>query len=61
MKPFTTLAVVVFAMRCRRPFLRVAMGWTVTIDSLVIPIWASIVGGLIAAAFAFALWREARR
>jgi hypothetical protein len=61
MKPFTTLAVVVFAMVSLAHFLRVAMGWTVTIDSLVIPIWASIVGGLIAAAFAFALWREARR
>ena len=61
MKPFTTLAVVVFAIVSLMHFLRVALGWTVTIDSLVIPIWVSILGGVIAAAFAFALSREARR
>ena len=61
MKPFTTLAVVVFSLVALVHFLRVALGWTVTIDSLVIPIWVSILGGVIAAAFAFALSREARR
>jgi hypothetical protein len=61
MKPFTTLAVVIFAIVALVHVLRVALGWTVTIDSLAIPMWVSIAGGAIAAALAFALSREARR
>jgi len=61
MKPFTTLAVVIFAIVSLMHFIRVALGWTVTIDSLVIPIWVSVLGGAIAAALAYALSREARR
>jgi len=61
MKPFTALAVVVFSIVSLVQFLRAVMGWTVTIDSLAIPIWASVLAGALAAALAFALSREARR
>jgi hypothetical protein len=61
MKPFTALSVVIFAIISLVHFVRVALGWTVTIDSLVIPVWVSILGGAVAAALAVALWREARR
>ena len=61
MKPFTTLAVVVFSVVAAVHLLRLALGWAVTIDGLVVPMWVSVLGAVIAAAFAYALWREAAR
>ena len=60
MKPFTFIAVVVFSLVALLQLLRVALGWDVTVNGVLIPPWASIVACAVAAALAFMLAREAR-
>jgi hypothetical protein len=60
LKPFATLAVVVFSLVAVLQLARVALGWPITINGLAIPLWASVVAGLVAAALAFMLWRESK-
>jgi len=59
-KPFTTIAVVVFALVALLQLLRVALGWDVTVNGVLIPLWASVIACVVAAALAFMLAREAR-
>jgi hypothetical protein len=59
-KPFTTIAVVVFSLVALVQLLRVALGWDVTVNSILIPTWASVIACVIAATLAFKLWREMR-
>ena len=61
MKPFTTIAVIVFSLVAVLQLLRVVMGWEVTINGIAIPIWASVVAFVVAAALAAMLWREGSR
>jgi len=61
MKPFTTIAVVVFGLVALLQLLRVIFGWEVTVNGTVIPIWASAVAVVIAAGLAVMLGREARK
>lgn len=58
MKPFSTVAVAVFSLVALLQLLRVALGWEVTINGFVIPLWASAIACLVAATLAFMLWRE---
>ena len=60
MKPFTSLAIVVFSLVALLQLLRVAMGWEVTVNGLYFPIWGSVVACVVAATLAFMLWRETR-
>ena len=60
MKPFTSLAIVVFSLVALLQLLRVALGWEVTVNGVVIPVWASVIACAIAAVLAFMLRREAR-
>ena len=60
-KPFTTVAVVLFALMALAHLLRLLFGWEVTVNSMVVPKWASGPGLLITAWLALMLWREARR
>ncbi len=60
MKPFTTVAVVVFSLVALLQLLRVALGWEVTVSGIFIPFWASVIACVVAATLAFMLWREAR-
>ena len=60
MKPFTTVAVVVFSLVAVLQLLRVALGWDVTVNGIFIPFWASVIACVVAATLAFMLWREAR-
>lgn len=60
MKPFTTLAVVVFSLVALLQLLRVVLGWEVTVNGILIPLWASAIACLIAATLAWKLWRETR-
>jgi hypothetical protein len=41
--------------------LRVILGWSVVVDGLAIPLWASAVACLVAAVLAAMVWREARQ
>ena len=60
MKPFTTIAVVVFAVVALLQLTRMAMGWEVVVNGWAIPIWASGIALIVAAGLSFMLWREAR-
>jgi len=67
MKPFTTAAIVVFALVSSLHLARIVLGWHVIIgDSVVaiggtsIPMWVSYLGVVIPAVLAIMLWRESR-
>ncbi len=60
MKPFAALAVLVFSLVALLQLLRVFFGWQITVNGFFIPLWASVIACLLAAALAFALWRETR-
>ena len=60
MKPFTTLAVVVFALVALLQLVRVAMGWAITVNGVAIPLWASVVFAVLAATLSVMLRREER-
>ena len=60
MKPFTTIAVVIFALVAFLHLLRLFFGWEVIIGGTIVPMWVSVLGFVIAAGLAVMLWREAR-
>ena len=59
-KPFTLVAVVVFSLVSLLQLLRLLLGWEITIDGIAIPLWASGVAFVVAAALAAMVWREQR-
>jgi hypothetical protein len=60
-KPFTYIAVLVFALIAIVHVLRLVFGWEVTLNAAVVPMWVSVIGLLIAGALAVALWWESRQ
>jgi hypothetical protein len=60
LKPFTSVAVVVFSLVALLQLLRVALGWEITVNGIFIPLWASVIACVVAATLAFMLWRETR-
>jgi hypothetical protein len=60
-KPFTMLAVVVFALIALVHLLRLAFGWEATINGAAVPMWASGLGLVIAGGLAVMLWQESRK
>ncbi len=60
-KPFTTVAVVLFALIAFAHLLRLLLGWEVTVNGMVVPKWVSGPGLVITAGLALMLWREARK
>ena len=61
MKPFTTIAAVIFALVAFVHILRLFSGWEVTGSGMAVPMWASVAGLVIAAGLAVMLLREARK
>lgn len=61
MKPFTTISVIVFSIIAFMHLLRLFFGWEVIINGMIIPIWISVPGFLIAAGLALMLWIESRK
>ena len=61
MRPFTLIAVVVFALIAVLQLLRFFMEWEVTVNGMIVPIWVSGIAFVIAAGLAAMLAREARR
>jgi hypothetical protein len=57
-KPFTTIAVVVFSLVALLQLLRVTLGWEVSVGGVIIPYWASLIACVVAATLALMLWRE---
>ena len=58
MKPFTTLAIVVFALVAAAQLLRLVLRWSVSVNGILIPLWVSAIACLVATALAVMLWRE---
>ena len=61
MKPITSLVVVFLALIAVLHVLRLALQWSLVINGMAVPMWASAVAALITAALAVMLWRESRR
>lgn len=61
MKPITLLVVVFLALIAAVHLLRLALQWSVVVNGMAIPLWASAVAALITAVLAVMLWRESRR
>jgi hypothetical protein len=58
MKPFTIIAIVVFALVSLGHLLRLSLGWEIIINAVVIPMWVSAVAFVIAGGLAFMIWQE---
>jgi uncharacterized membrane protein len=61
MKPFTIIATVLFALLAFLHLLRLLLGWEVTVNGIIVPMWVSVFGFFIVAGLAVMLWREARK
>ena len=61
MKRFSTIAAVVFALVALAQLLRLVLGWSIVINGVSIPLWASAIACLVAGGLAVMVWREARR
>jgi hypothetical protein len=59
-KPFTKLAVAIFSLVSLIHVLRLIFDWQVTISNVLIPMWVSIVGALVAAVLAVTVKKEAK-
>jgi len=60
-KPFTNLAIILFSLIALLHVLRFFGGWEVIIHGVVIPMWASFVGFIIAGGLAVMVWRESQQ
>ena len=60
MKPFTTVAVVVFALVALLQLVRVSMGWVITVNGNTVPLWVSVIACVGMATLSFMLRRETR-
>lgn len=58
MKPFTTIAAVVFAFIAMMQLLRFILAWPVSVNGMVVPVWASAIAFVIATVLSVMLWRE---
>lgn len=61
MKPFTTLAIAIFALIALAHLYRLIRPFEVVVHTCVVPQWASGLGLVVAAGLALMLWRESRR
>lgn len=60
MKPFTTLAIVLFSLIAIAHLYRLIRPFEVIVAGVVVPQWASVVGFIVAAGLALMLRRESR-
>lgn len=60
-KPFTILAVLFLALVALLHLLRLVLGWEVTFNGAVVPVWLSVAGLVIAGGLAAGLWWESRK
>lgn len=60
MKPFTSIAVALFALIAVAHMLRLVLSWEVIVAGFAIPVWWSFGGIVVAGGLALMVWREAR-
>jgi hypothetical protein len=56
MKPFTTLAIIVFSLIAFLHLLRLFFEWEVVINGMILPVWISGPGFFVASVIALMLW-----
>jgi hypothetical protein len=61
MKPFSKIAIFIFALVTLLHILRLSFGWEVAIGGIMIPMWASLLGLLVAEGLAVMLWCEIKQ
>jgi hypothetical protein len=61
MKPFTNIAIAIFALIAIMHLVRLILGWEVTVNAVIIPMWVSVLGLIVAVGLAWMLWLENRR
>jgi hypothetical protein len=61
MKPFTTIAIVIFSFIAIVHLIRMFFGWEVIINDIHIPLWASGIAVIIFVELAYMLWRESHK
>lgn len=61
MKPFTTVAVAIFALMALAHLMRLVTGFEVALNGKTLPLWPSALGLVVAATLALMVWRESRR
>lgn len=59
-KPFTIAAITIFGFVAIGHLLRLVFGWTVVVNGIQIPMWASVVGLVVPGGLVCMLWRESR-
>ncbi len=59
-RPVTFVATIVFGIIALVHLARLILGWEITLNGLVVPMWPSGIFLGIAGGLAFLLWREAR-
>jgi hypothetical protein len=57
-KPFTVIAILIFAVICVVHILRLFFGWTANINGVSIPVWVSVIAALASGVIAVMLWKE---
>jgi hypothetical protein len=60
-RPFTVVAAIIFAVVALVHLLRLMYGWVVNVAGGSVPMWASVVGLVIAGVLAAGLWWESRK
>jgi hypothetical protein len=60
-KPFTLIAAIIFLIMALAHLLRLLMDFQILVGTHPLPMWASIVGMLVAGLLSWGLFREARR
>ncbi len=58
MKPFTAIASVLFAIIALVHLLRFIQAWPVSINGILVPVWASAITFVLSLALSIMLWRE---
>ena len=61
MKTSTTLAIVLLGLLSLLQLTRVLLGWSVIVNGVSVPIWASAVACVVTAGLALMLYRESHR
>jgi hypothetical protein len=60
-KTFCTLAAAIFALIALLQLIRIVMGWSVTLNGIDVPFWASWIAVIVAGALSFVGFRAAMR
>ena len=60
-KPFTTIAVIVFLLIALLQLFRFLLGWEVTLNGAIVPVWLSGIAFVVAGGLGVMVWRENRR